>query len=263
MINRKHNTQTMPPVYLINLDRSTERLQKSRALLEKHNILFERIPAICGRSLSEDSCLEHYCPDLNKARYYYNLTPAQIGCFLSHREAWRRIAEGDADYGIVLEDDFLVEGDVHKAFATLDGLTHEWDLIKLSAYANRTRPIAKQFAINDEFNLVVHKKPMSGGAATAISKKGAQKLYASTAKFGRPCDTEIQHFWEHGITVLSLMPYPFAQDVTCDSTIACSKKSKDDRRPLRRLSQQCYQYLRNKSEVSKQLRNLALQLHTE
>ena len=59
------------------------------------------------------------------------------------------------------------------------------------------------------------------------------------------------------------MPYPFAQDVTCDSTIACSKKSKDDRRSLRRLSQQGYQYLRNKSEVSKQLRNLALQLHAE
>lgn len=263
MINREHNKHSMPPIYLINLDRSTERLQKCKALLEKHKLLFERVPAICGRSLSEVSRLEHYCPDLNKTRYYYNLTRAQIGCFLSHREAWRRIAEGDADYGIVLEDDFLLEGNVQKALDTLNSLTHDWDLIKLSAYANRTRPIAKQFSINEDFSLVVHKKPMSGGAATAISKKGAQKLYASTAKFGRPCDTEIQHFWEHGITVLSLMPYPFSQDIACDSTIACSKKSKDDRRPLRRLSQQCYQYFRNKTEVSKQLKNLEVQLYAE
>lgn len=252
----------MTPVYLINLDRSTDRLAKSKAQLEAHQLHYERIAAVCGQSLCEDAYLKHYCPDLNKARYYYDLTPSQIGCFLSHRQAWKHIAEGNADYGIILEDDFLVIGNIQRALASIDTLTIDWDLIKLSAYANRERPIAHSFELNDEFNLVVHKKPMSGGAATAISKRGAQKLYASTSKFGRPCDTEIQHFWEHGISVLSLMPYPFSQDTTCASTIACGKQSKTNRRPLSRIKQQFYQYIRNKNEVSKQLTTLALQLGT-
>ena len=124
----------------------------------------------------------------------------------------------------------------------------EWDVIKLSAYANRERPIEFQQKINDHFDLVVHKKPMSGGAATAVTKEAAKKLLASTEKFGRPCDTDIQFFWERGVKVLSLMPYPVAQDLRYESTIE-TKSHKKDKKPLRRLMQQVSQYWLNKSAV--------------
>ena len=37
--------------------------------------------------------------------------PYAIACFESHRRAWRRIAEGQASHGVVLEDDLILQPD--------------------------------------------------------------------------------------------------------------------------------------------------------
>lgn len=245
--------------YLINLDGSDQRLSQSAARLAEQQIEFERIPAVLGRALSEQERLTNYSPELNKKQYYYPLSPAQIGCYMSHRKAWQKIADSDEPFGVVLEDDFVLPGDLNKAVQALKDLEIEWDMIKLAAYANRDRPIEFKQTINDHFDLVVHKKPMSGGAATAITKAAATKLLASTERFGRPCDTDIQYFWERGINVLSLMPYPVSQDLRYESTIE-TKSHKKDKKPLRRLAQQISQYWLNKSAVKEQVKELKKQL---
>lgn len=245
--------------YLINLDGSEQRLTQSSQRLAEQGIEFERISAVLGKALTEQERLEHYSPELNRKQYYYPLSPAQIGCYLSHRKAWQKIAESDEPFGIVLEDDFILPGDLNKAVQTIKDLEIEWDVIKLSAYANRERPVEFQKKINDHFDLVVHKKPMSGGAATAVTKEAAKKLLATTEQFGRPCDTDIQHFWERGIEVLSLMPYPVAQDLRYESTIE-TKSHKKDKKPLRRLMQQMSQHWLNKSAVKEQVKKLKKQL---
>jgi len=94
---------------------------------------------------------------------------------------------------------------------------------------------------------------MSGGAATAITKDAAKKLLASTIKFGRPVDVDIQCSWETGVNVLSLMPYPFAQDLSYDSTIKePSKRIKSSF--LLRKQQQLVNGLMNREQVKKHVR---------
>lgn len=249
----------MSEIYLINLDKSEQRLAQSTARLAEQGLSFERISAVNGAELSEDERLENYSPTLNAKQYYYPLSPSQIGCYMSHRKAWAEIANGQSAYGLVLEDDFVLSGDLKLAIKTIDSLSFEWDLIKLAAYANRERAIEFKHTLNNDFDLVVHKKAMSGGAATAISKRGAQALLKSTEQFGRPCDTDIQCFWERGIEVLSLMPYPVAQDMAYESTID-TKSHKKDKRPIRRLLQQADMHLRNKKAVKAQLVRLREQL---
>lgn len=249
----------MTTFYLINLDDSKDRLNKSSKRLEAQGIEFQRVSGIRGASLSKEELLENYSPTLNRKEYYYPLSPSQIGCYMSHRKAWRKIAEGDDDFGVVLEDDFVLTGDLTKAVKTIEMLDIKWDLIKLSAYANRPRPVAFSHPISNDFDLAVHKKPMSGGAATAITKHAAKKLLEATEKFGRPCDTDLQYFWDKDIEILSLLPYPVAQDLEYESTISTSR-SKEERRVIRRALQQPFYYIKNKIEVMRQVDRLKQQL---
>ena len=248
-----------PPVYLINLKKSPERLAKSKKRLEEQNIGFTRVEGVLGQDLSEDEIKQHYCPALNAKKYHTALTKGQIGCYLSHRKVWQLIAEGDDDFGIIMEDDFVLPGNLPKAIDCIKNIDFSWDLIKLAAYQSRERKVAFEQALNDDFNIIVHAKPMSGGAATALTKVAARKLLAGTNKFGRPCDTDIQNFWETNVNVLSLMPYPVSQDMEFESTISAKKESRK-KHFWRRKMQQVNSSIRNATEVKKQIANLKGQL---
>lgn len=242
----------MPNIYLINLDKSADRLIQSASRLAEQNIEFKRLPAVLGSALSDEKKFTHYNKRMNKKQYYYDLSAAQIGCYLSHRKAWEYIATGSEPFGIVLEDDFILNHDLNSAITAIEEMKIPWEVIKLSAYANRARPIAYSHTITNEFEIVIHKKPISGGAATAITKEAAQRMLDTTQQFGRPCDTDMQYFWERGIEIMSLMPFPVAQDLRYESTIS-DAIGKQNRRPLRRLWLQIHQYMKNNYHVKQQV----------
>lgn len=248
-----------PPVYLINLNTSPERLEKSQKRLAEQNIDFIRVEGVLGNALTDNEIEQHYSKNINKTKYHTALTKGQIGCYFSHRKVWKLIAEGEADFAIILEDDFVLSGDLSKAISSIETLDFSWDLIKLAAYQSRERAIAFQKAISDDFKLVVHAKPMSGGAATALTKEAAKKLLLATNKFGRPCDTDIQHFWETQVSVLSLMPFPVAQDMSFESTIS-AKKITRKKYFWRRKLQQLKSSYQNDIAVKVQIEQLKSQL---
>lgn len=248
-----------PPIYIINLDSNPDRLAKCSQRLTAQDIDFERIPGVLGSALTKDEIAQHYDESLNRSKHFTPLTVGQIGCYYSHRKAWRKIAEGNAPFGIVLEDDVLLLGDLKLAIDTIQTFDFSWDIIKLSAYQSRERKVKFSHSVANKMNIVVHLKPMSGGAATAITKKAAQQLLAATSKFGRPVDTDIQHFWEKGISVISLMPYPVAQDMTFDSTIS-AKKVLRKKYFWKRKWQQLLTSIINRQEVTKQIDRLKMSL---
>ncbi|MFH6954753.1 glycosyltransferase family 25 protein [Pseudoalteromonas sp. XMcav1-K] len=215
-----------PKVFLINLDKSTERLKKSSGRLAAQNIQFERIPAIDGTKLTNAEIQAHYSSQLNSKQYYRNLGYGEIGCFLSHRLAWQKIIEQKLPYAIVLEDDFQLAGDLSAVFSTIESLTFEWQLLKLAAYQNRTRPIKATKQVNEKFDLVLHKKPLTGCCAQAITYHAAKQLLAISEQFGCPVDTQIQRTWQTGVSVYSLMPFMIEQDgkVGSEITAACQKQ---------------------------------------
>lgn len=92
-------------VYVINLARRTERMDRMRGRLEAASIAFERMDAVDGalltraeRRAAADSfrwwCAKGYLP-----------RAGEIGCGLSHRNVWRLMLERGNPCGAVLEDD--------------------------------------------------------------------------------------------------------------------------------------------------------------
>jgi glycosyl transferase family 25 len=82
---------------VINLDRSPERMAHMEAQLSRLGVAYDRLQAVDGRTLDRDY-VGKFPP----------MAASQVGCYLSHKAAWQRIADGTEPYGIVLEDDIHI-----------------------------------------------------------------------------------------------------------------------------------------------------------
>ena len=69
-------------------------MENSARQLAAHGIEFERIDAVDGWSLSDPEIDSVYDKAANRRRARYDLIRPEIGCYLSHIEAWLRIVGG-------------------------------------------------------------------------------------------------------------------------------------------------------------------------
>jgi GR25 family glycosyltransferase involved in LPS biosynthesis len=86
--------------YVINMNRSAERLEQMMLQIPILGKQFVRIEAINGASLHP----ELVTPQLTSfCKYTY--TNSMVGCFLSHKKAWETVVRNNDEYAIVMEDD--------------------------------------------------------------------------------------------------------------------------------------------------------------
>lgn len=117
--------------YLINLDRSEDRLAHMRAALGRAGVAFERVAAVDGKALGEEA-LEDF-RRARKAAKPEGWLPGEIGCFLSHLEAWRRIAAGPEPHAAVFEDDLHVAADLGRLLDAPGWIPPDADVVRLEA----------------------------------------------------------------------------------------------------------------------------------
>ncbi|GAB1481079.1 hypothetical protein MASR2M74_36620 [Paracoccaceae bacterium] len=119
------------PVFLINLDRSTDRLHRMRQRLEAAGLEWTRISAVDGQQALEAG-IPDYTDVAALAVGGRRLRPGEIGCYLSHREAAQRVADSGAEWGLVLEDDAVVPPDMAARLqAIIAALPEDTDLVNL------------------------------------------------------------------------------------------------------------------------------------
>jgi glycosyl transferase family 25 len=82
------------PSYLINLADNTARLENSNAQFMAQAIPFERINAVNGWALTPSEITQNYDVAANKTHAKAPLVASEVGCYLSHITAWKRIANG-------------------------------------------------------------------------------------------------------------------------------------------------------------------------
>lgn len=95
----------MMKTFLINLDKNPERLEKARQRLTAIGVEFERIPAIYGKSLSD----EEKKRSVNAFRWWCAqgrpIRDGEIGCALSHYMIYRKMIAENMTCACILEDD--------------------------------------------------------------------------------------------------------------------------------------------------------------
>lgn len=244
-------------IFLINLERSKDRLAYCQAEFDKAGLYFERVNAIDGQALSQTEINSVY--DWCKSDYHKELSSGEIACYLSHRKVWQKIIDDGLDFAVVFEDDVLISSQTPDAITAITGITEPWDCIKLAEFPVK-RDIAHQhqLKINDiEYSLVTYQKVPNRTCAQVISRSGAQKLLRFSEQIKRPIDIDMQFWWEKHLNVFGLKPYPIRINIGQKSTIDGQDERKNAKRSLLRQVFSKYHFIKQNSRaLRKRLKNL-------
>lgn len=107
-------------IYLINLDRREDRLQSMRMRLDSLGLDFTRVAAFDGLQYAQ-----------TRDDWPFALTPGEVGCFYSHKNCMRLIADGDDEYGVILEDDVELSTNMPGYITSSLWIPAEADIVKL------------------------------------------------------------------------------------------------------------------------------------
>ena len=198
-------TQTQPKAFILHLRRAVQRqeqVEKLRAALPGAS---EIIDAVDGAALSQSEVDQVYSRFLHRPRFSFALNRAEIGVFLSHRAAWRKIIEQNLDYAMIFEDDASIDAAAFARTCDLAAQTRPLWTYAL-APAPRTRVGGEGLAQAHGLSLLRPKVPPLRAIAQFVSRDAASRLLAASEKFDRPIDTFLQMSWVTGVELLAFSP---------------------------------------------------------
>jgi glycosyl transferase, family 25 len=195
-----------PKAFILHLERATSRGPNVRSLSACLPIESEVLAAVDGARLSAEGVGQAYARRRFRPAYPFPLTRTEVGVFLSHRAAWRRIVDDDLDFAFIFEDDAQIDPSL---FAELvDFVTLErpaWDYVLLPAQPIRNgTPVVRRGALA----LMRPDAPPLRAIAQVVSLAAAKRLLDCTLPFDRPIDTFMQMTWVTGQPVLVASPSP-------------------------------------------------------
>lgn len=202
---------TPPKAFILHLERALARRPNVQSLIDALPIESEVVAAVDGARLSPQEVDQVYAPRRFEPRYPFALTRTEVGVFLSHRLAWRRIVDEALDFAFIFEDDAEVDPAAFPAL--IEFVTAEraaWDYVLLPAKPIRSgRTIARR----GELSLLRPDAPPLRAIAQIVSLGAAKRLLDRTLPFDRPVDTALQMTWATHQPVLVASP-SFVRDVS-------------------------------------------------
>lgn len=213
------------PVYVINMANNTNRMMHVTSQLNELGIPFTRFEAVNGRALTPDQIDAIYDPVANLTRARHPMIKPEIGCYMSHIELWKIIAQSDAQGGVILEDDFSCASDLQ---AVLDALTTDggtWDITKLFS-ARKQQKIFGLRSLCHGRGLGLPYKVPNTMLGYVIRRNAAKRLANNSLPFSRPVDEDHKHFWEQNLRVKMVSPPPlqFSDLSTETGTITAARR---------------------------------------
>jgi glycosyl transferase family 25 len=193
------------PVYLINLDRSPDRLAFMQAQFVRLGMAFERIPAVDGRGVAADR---------HNWRHHAPLRDGEVGCYLSHIKALEAFLASGAACGVILEDDAVLSDALPGILAGLQNGS-DWDLVKL--YATHVSGVwPRRGLVRVAFR-------HGASAAYVVNRHAAARLLSGLLPITVPYDHAFDRAWTHGFRLRLWLPFPVSRH-TLPSTIGVSSK---------------------------------------
>ncbi len=172
------------PCYFINLDHAVSRRQHMQLQAGQIGVSLTRIPGVIGSQLTLDEA-RTWNPRPLSGKY---LSANEIGCFLSHRRAWKSIAEGQSDFAAVFEDDICLSRDASELLANDHWIPPRTDLIKIETF-NRKVLLKPPFVpVPGGRQLAKLAYQHYGTAGYIVSRTSAARLLAATKTFSVPVD---------------------------------------------------------------------------
>ena len=193
---------------VINLDRSPERLAHMTAEFARINIGFERVAGIDAK--------QHPDLALQPQHAIHAIRPlscSEIACLHSHRACWTIIAQDDAPYGAVFEDDMVFSSRAGALLGDTSWVPADADVVKLETFFSRTVIQRRRTSAGHGFSMVRLRKGHPGAGGYLLSRQMARDFLEATAQINIAVDDLIfDPIMSAGRTVYQLVPALCAQD---------------------------------------------------
>jgi glycosyl transferase, family 25 len=190
----------MIQTFVINLDRSTDRLGRISKEFARAGLTFNRFPAIDGGSIP---------PKLQAYFQGCTLLSGEIGCYASHLALWHRVAAGD-EPALICEDDVLLPDDLGALMTDLlRVLPNGWDVVRLSSVAKRWFTPLKGRLTGGRYLVQYSREPTKTGAML-VSPAGARKLIEPRS-IRRAVDQDLRCPWDFDLRTYGVVPRPIRE----------------------------------------------------
>ncbi|EKE82935.1 glycosyltransferase family 25 protein [Idiomarina xiamenensis] len=191
---------------LLNTDRASSRLEQMRTQFNRAGVHYSRVEAVDHRHLSSDLIEQHVDWQRNRQDYFHDLRPAEVARYLSHRRAWQELLDSGVDYAIILEDDVVLSDGFNLLPKRIADINVPWNTIKLAEPYGRSR--TKAHAPSGGATVVRYDVVPRGCCGYVVNREAATSLLQRTEQIYRPLDVDMQWWWEFGLNVVGLKPYP-------------------------------------------------------
>jgi glycosyl transferase family 25 len=189
--------------FLINLDRSPERLAAMASQLEALQMPFTRVAAVDGRQISADDRVD---AQRYRRRHGREVRPGEVGCYLSHLAAMQAFLDTDASHALILEDDATLLPALPDvlARATSREAVGTWDVLKLESRRAGFKLALLQ--LTSSHALCVNLFRSTGSAGYVISRHATQVYLDKLLPIGQPFDHAFDRGWFLGLRMREVAP---------------------------------------------------------
>lgn len=143
----------------------------------------------------------------------FPMTPSEIGCFLSHRQAWVQCIEKNKPT-LILEDDFSISPYFEEALSALSIGYQDWDIARLQGLTATPHTCILS---KPNYELVVNHEDPLGATAYIIKPHAAKKLIQSSNEIYEPLDHFLEHYSKHQQRIIAFKPYPIKANGTAST----------------------------------------------
>ena len=209
----------LPHGFIISLPEDAHRRERLIVQIIQAGMDYTVIEGVDGRDFDVQN---HPVYDAKRRHRYFgrDLLGGELGCLLSHQKALEAFVESNHPYGVIFEDDAVLQDNFKPCIATLTALDTIPDLVRFigknKVYKTKHKILHD---LGNDIKLARTQGTPGGAYAYFISKAGAQKLLKHLQKIYMPVDTIMGHGWMTGIDNLITIPSPVTHAEIEDTNI--------------------------------------------
>lgn len=164
--------------YVINLDRSADRLAHCHNQFGRLNLSFERVQAVDARALTQETI-----DSISVHKDWPKPTISEFACFMSHRKCWELLVSSNEKYAAIFEDDIILTEGATDFLRNYDWIPSDFNLLRLETF--RTKVYFKRWGkvpVNNR-HLLRMVSFQSGAGGYVLSHALAAKLLKLTDQY--------------------------------------------------------------------------------
>ncbi|QPZ89471.1 glycosyltransferase family 25 protein [Thioclava electrotropha] len=169
-------------ILYINLDAAAARRAWMENQFSELGIKAHRVSAVTSGNLSEKASGITFGSDIGRKWF-----DAEKACLLSHRECWKRIAEGADEFGAIFEDDVHLSSDAADFLTDAAWIPSGLDVVKIETYLQKVWTDKRRIRVRGR-SLHRLKSNHFGSAGYILNRDAAAKLLKHSTHVEMPSD---------------------------------------------------------------------------